>query len=124
MASILVVDDAVFIREILKNILEQVGHEMVGEASTAKEAVDQYEALKPDLVTLDIHMPEVDGISSLKAIDLILESDPRARIIVVSVMGQQEWIMACINAGAKEFIVKPFKPMNVVNTVNRVLRVV
>ena len=122
MANILLVDDALFIRSILKNIIEQIGHTVVGEAATAKGAVDQYEALKPDLMTLDIHMPEIDSIDSLKAIGLILESDPGARIVMVSTAGQKEWLMSCINAGAKDFIVKPFKPMQVVNTVNRVLR--
>lgn len=122
MANVLVVDDAAFMRKLLTNILTKAGHNVVGEAETAKDAIDQYEKLKPDLVTLDIVMPELDDINTLKAIGTILESDPDARIIMVSSMGQDDWVMGCVGAGAKDFIVKPFKPPNVINTVNRVLK--
>ena len=122
MAKILIVDDAVFMRKMLSDILTKDGHEIVGEAENAKEAVNLYKKLKPDVVTLDIIMPEVEGIDATKAIKEITASDPNAKILMVSAMGQQEMVVESIQAGAKDFIVKPFQPSNVTSAVKRLLK--
>lgn len=121
MAKILIVDDAIFMRKMLSDILTKERHQIVGEAENGKEAVGLYKKLKPDVVTLDIIMPEVDGIDAVTAIKTIMKEDPRARIIMVSAMGQQESIVESIQAGAKDFIVKPFQPSNVVSAVARLM---
>lgn len=122
MANVLVVDDAVFMRKMLSDILTKDGHSVVGEAENAKEAVELYKKLKPDVVTLDIIMPEVEGVDAMKAIRTITEKDKRAKIVMVSAMGQQEQVVEAIQAGAKEFIVKPFQPSQVTGAVRRLLR--
>ena len=122
MAKILIVDDAIFMRKMLSDILVKDGHEIVGEAENAKEAVNLYKKLKPDVMTLDIIMPEVEGIDALKAIREINSEDPQARILMVSAMGQQETVVEAIQAGAKDFIVKPFQPSNVTSAVKRLLK--
>ena len=122
MASILVVDDAVFMRTMISDILKQEGHTIAGEADNAKEAIESYKRLKPDIVTLDIIMPEIDGIDALKAIKEILAHDGNAKIVMVSAMGQQEMVVESIQAGAKDFIVKPFQPQRVTETVARLLK--
>lgn len=119
MASVLIVDDALFMRKILADILKQAGHEIVGEASNAKEAIERYALLKPDFITLDIVMPEIDNITALEAIKKIKEMDHQAKIIMVSAMGQQDIIAESIQAGAKDFIVKPFQEANVINALNK-----
>ena len=105
MAKILVTDDAAFMRMMVKDILTKGGHEVVGEAENGKQAVDKYKELKPDLVTMDITMPEMDGIEALKAIKA---EDPNANVIMCSAMGQQAMVLEAIQAGAKDFVVKPF----------------
>lgn len=122
MAKILIVDDAVFMRKMLSDILQKAGHEIIGEAQNAKEAVELYKKLKPDIVTLDIIMPEVDNVDALKAIKAIKKLDGGARILMVSAMGQQELVVDSIQAGAKDFIVKPFQPSNVTTAVERLLK--
>lgn len=122
MAKILIVDDAIFMRKMLSDILVKDGHEIVGEAENAKEAVNLYKKLKPDVVTLDIIMPDVEGVDALKAIREITSEDPQARILMVSAMGQQETVVEAIQAGAKDFIVKPFQPSNVTSAVKRLLK--
>ena len=122
MAKILIVDDAIFMRKMLSDILAKDGHQIVGEAENAKEAVNLYKKLKPDVVTLDIIMPDVEGIDALKAIKEITTQDPQARILMVSAMGQQETVVEAIQAGAKDFIVKPFQPSNVTSAVKRLLK--
>lgn len=102
---VLVVDDAIFMRMKLKDILEKNGFEVVAEAQNGLEAVEKYKAEKPDLVTMDITMPEMDGITALKEIKKI---DPNAKVIMCSAMGQQSMVMEAIQSGASDFIVKPF----------------
>ncbi len=115
---ILVVDDAAFMRMMIKDILTKNGFEVVGEAGDGAEAVQKYEELRPDLVTLDITMPEMDGISSLKK---IREIDNQARVIMCSAMGQQAMVIDAIQAGAKDFIVKPFQADRVIEAINKTL---
>ena len=115
---ILVVDDAAFMRMMIKNIITKQGYEVAGEAENGKQAVVLYSELKPDLVTMDITMPEMDGIESVKAIRSI---DPGANIIMCSAMGQQTLVMDAIQAGAKDFIVKPFQQERILQAIERVL---
>lgn len=122
MANILIVDDALFMRKILSDILSEEGHKIVGEAENAKEAIELYKKLKPDIVTMDIIMPEIDGINTLKAIKQILKSDKDARIVIVSAMGQQEMVVESIQAGAKDFVVKPFQRSRITESIARILR--
>ena len=103
--KILIVDDAVFIRLSLKMMLEKNGHEVVGEATNGSEAVLKYNELKPDLVTMDITMPQMDGITALKAIK---KMDPSAKVVMISAMGQEATVKDAIMSGANGFIVKPF----------------
>ena len=102
---VLIVDDAMFMRTLLKRILEAKGFNVVGEAENGLEAVKLYSVLKPDIVTMDITMPEVDGI---RAVELIKSEDPDANIVMVSAMGQQDMVTRSLQAGAKDFISKPF----------------
>ncbi|GMA61555.1 response regulator [Alicyclobacillus fastidiosus] len=119
MAKILVVDDAAFMRMMIKDILSKNGFEVVGEAADGAQAVERYQELSPDLVTMDITMPEVDGIEALKRIRAI---DSEARVIVCSAMGQQAMVIDAIQAGAKDFIVKPFQADRVIEAVQKALR--
>jgi len=121
-AKILIVDDAIFMRKMLSDILVKDGHEIAGEAENPKEAINLYKKIKPDVVTMDIIMPEIDGIDANKAIKEIISFDPNARILMVSAMGQQETVVEAIQAGAKDFIVKPFQPSNVTSAVKRLLK--
>ena len=118
MAGILVVDDAEFIRTLLKDILSGNGHHVVGEAANGDEAVMKYIDLKPDLVTMDIVMPKSTGIDAVKA---IRAEDPKARIVMISALGQQKLVMESIKAGAKDFIVIPFDEKTVVEVINKAL---
>ena len=106
----LLVDDAAFMRMKLKQVLNEQGHEVIGEASNGAEGVEQYLLLKPDAVTMDITMPVMDGVTAMKK---IREIDPKAVVIMVSAMGQTSYILEAVNAGAKDFIVKPFDPARV-----------
>lgn len=115
--SVLIVDDASFMRMMIKNILEDGGYEIAGEARNGQEAVEKYKSINPDLVTLDITMPEKDGIQAAKE---ILEFDEQARIIMCSAMGQQAMVIDAIQAGAKDFIVKPFKPDRVLDAIEKI----
>jgi two-component system chemotaxis response regulator CheY len=119
MARILIVDDAKFMRMTLSNILINAKHEVVGEAENGAEAVEIFIKEKPDLVTMDITMPEKNGIEALKEIK---QSYDDAKIIMCSAMGQQKMVVEAIEAGAKDFIVKPFDENRVIEAVNRVLR--
>lgn len=118
MSKILVVDDAAFMRMMLKDILEKGGHEVVGEADNGQEAIEQYMSLRPELVTMDITMPVMEGIEALKH---IRESDPHAKIIMCSAMGQQQMVLEAIQAGAKDFIVKPFERERVLKSIRKVM---
>lgn len=119
MANIMVVDDAKFMRITLSNILESGGHDVVGEAENGKQAVEMFNELNPDLVTMDITMPEMNGLEAVKN---ILHDNPGATIIMCSAMGQQKMVVEAIETGAKDFIVKPFDENRVLDAVNRVLR--
>lgn len=114
MADILIVDDASFMRNVLKKIVMRTGNNVVGEAGNGDEAIEMYKKCQPDLVLLDIVMPpgEVarDGIEALRC---IMKEDPNAKVIMCSSMGQQALITEAIKSGAKDFITKPFKPQNV-----------
>jgi len=112
--KVLIVDDAAFMRLNLKNILKD-SYEVAGEAKNGQEAVELYQELQPDIVTMDITMPVMDGLEAIKAIKNI---DPDACIVVCSAMGQQKMIIQAIEAGAKDFIVKPFKENRVIEAVN------
>jgi len=116
--KVLVVDDAAFMRMMLKDILLKGGFEIAGEAMNGAEAVRLYQELKPDLVTMDITMPEVDGIAAVKEIKKI---DPNAKVVMVSAMGQQAMVIEAIQAGASDFIVKPFQPDRVLEALKKAL---
>lgn len=113
---ILIVDDAAFMRMMIKDILVKNGYQVVGEAQDGKQAVEKYRELEPDLVTMDITMPEMDGIQALKK---IREIDPNAKIIMCSAMGQQAMVIDAIQAGAKDFIVKPFQADRVIEAIKK-----
>lgn len=115
---ILVVDDAAFMRMMLKDILTKGGYEVCGEAGDGVEALSKYNELKPDLVTLDITMPNKDGIAALKD---IRATDPNARCIMCSAMGQQSMVIEAIQSGARDFIVKPFQAERVLESIKKVL---
>lgn len=115
---ILIVDDAAFMRMMIKDILTKNGYDVVGEAENGQVAVEKYQELKPDLVTMDITMPEMDGITAVKAIKA---TDPNAKIIMCSAMGQQSMVIDAIQAGAKDFIVKPFQPERVLEAVSKAI---
>ena len=115
---ILIVDDAVFMRMKLKDILEKNGYEVAGEARNGQEALDKYQAEKPDLVTMDITMPDVDGLDGLK---MIMKADPNAKVVMCSAMGQQGMVMDAIKSGAVDFIVKPFDTERVIKSLDRAL---
>jgi len=116
--TVLVCDDAIFMRTMIGDILSQAGYEVAGEAETGTQAVEKYIELKPDLVTMDIVMPDMGGIDAVRE---IIQHDPGARILMCSAMGQQALVVEAIQAGAKDFVVKPFQPSRVLEAVQRVL---
>lgn len=118
-ARVLVVDDAIFMRKMIAEILEKEGYQICGEADDGAAAVEKYNELNPDLVTMDIIMPNMNGIEAVKKIK---ETDPDARILMVSAMGQQALVVEAIQAGASDYVVKPFQPSRVVEAVQRVLK--
>jgi len=110
---VLIADDASFMRQMIREIIEPEGYEIVGEAVDGVEAVEQYEAVQPDIVTMDIVMPKRSGIDAVKG---ILELDSDACVVMCSALGQESLVMEALQAGAKDFIVKPFKPEAVLET--------
>ncbi len=116
--NILICDDAAFMRMMIKDILSKNGYNVVGEAENGAIAVDKYKELNPDLVLMDITMPEMDGIQALKAIKGV---DANASVIMCSAMGQQAMVIESIQSGAKDFIVKPFQPDRVLEAVKKVV---
>ncbi|HEX6091152.1 MAG TPA: response regulator [Gemmatimonadales bacterium] len=116
--SVLVCDDAIFMRTMISDILTQAGFEIVGEAESGSQAVEKYRQLKPDLVTMDIVMPDMGGIDAVRE---ICRDNPDAKILMCSAMGQQALVVEAIQAGAKDFVVKPFQPSRVLEAVQRVL---
>ena len=116
--TVLVCDDAIFMRTMIADILSQAGFEVVGEAESGVQAIEKYRQLKPDLVTMDIVMPDMGGIDAVRE---ICKEDPDARVLMCSAMGQQALVVEAIQAGAKDFIVKPFQPSRVLEAVQRVI---
>jgi two-component system chemotaxis response regulator CheY len=115
--KVLIVDDAAFMRMMLKNILVKEGFEC-HEAGTGAEAIARYAEVQPDVVTMDITMPDMDGITAAREIK---KAAPQAKVIMCSAMGQQAMVMDAIQAGASDFIVKPFKPERVMQAISKVL---
>ncbi len=116
--NILIVDDAAFMRMMIKDILTKNGYNVAGEAENGLKAIDKYNEVKPDLVLMDITMPEMDGIQALKGIKA---ADPGAMVIMCSAMGQQAMVIESIQAGARDFIVKPFQAERVLEAVKKVV---
>lgn len=117
MKKILIVDDAAYMRMMLKEILVDHGYTVAGEASNGAEAVEKFRELKPDMVTMDITMPEMDGIEAVKKIRSFA---PEAIIVMCSAMGQQNLVMKSLEAGAKDFVVKPFEPERIIQTLESI----
>ena len=118
MTKVLIVDDAAFMRMMIRDILEKNGFEVVGEASNGIKAVELYKKEKPEVVTMDITMPDMDGIEAVKQIKAF---DPDSKIIMCSAMGQQSMVMDAIRAGARDFIVKPFQADRVLEAIRKVM---
>ena len=116
--NILICDDAAFMRMMIKDILSKNGYNVVGEAENGVKAVEKYDETHPDLVLMDITMPEMDGINALKKIK---EKDPNAAVIMCSAMGQQAMVIESIQSGARDFIVKPFQADRVLEAVKKVV---
>ncbi len=118
MGRILIVDDTLFMRTLLKNILFSGGHDIVGEAGDGDEAIEKYKALKPDLVTMDVVMPKVNGIEALKGIKAF---DPNAKVVMCTAVGQEQMVKLAIKTGARGYIVKPFQAPKVLEEIKNVL---
>jgi two-component system chemotaxis response regulator CheY len=116
MARVLVVDDAVFMRKVVSDALTKGGHEIIGEAANGQEAVERFQELKPEVMTLDITMPEKDGLAALKE---IIAMDPQARVVMCSALGQESKVLEAIKAGAKDFVVKPFQADRVLSAIEK-----
>jgi two-component system, chemotaxis family, chemotaxis protein CheY len=118
MARVLVVDDAAFMRKMVSDALTQGGHEVIGEAGNGAEAIERFQELKPEVTTLDITMPEMDGLAALRE---IIGIDPTARVVMCSALGQESKVLESIRIGAKDFVVKPFQPARVLDAVGKAL---
>lgn len=123
MAKIMIVDDAVFMRQMIAKFLIAEGFEICGEAASAKEAVEKYKHLKPDLVTMDIVMPMMEELDGIGAVREIVKIDPNAKILICSVMGQQSLVVEAIRAGAKDFVTKPVQPARLIEAVKNALNI-
>lgn len=117
MKKVLIVDDAAFMRTAIKNILEKHGFEVIDVAENGSVGVQKYKELKPDIVTMDITMPEMTGLEALKS---IIAFDKKAKVVMVSAMGQDQMVMEAVMCGAKSFIIKPFKEDRVIQTLNKI----
>lgn len=117
--TVLIVDDATFMRMMIKDILINAGFTVVGEATNGRRAVELYAETRPDIVTMDITMPEMDGIMAIKEILKIHED---ARILVCSAMGQRELVVEALEAGAQDFLIKPFKAESVIDAIHNIIR--
>ncbi len=118
----MIVDDAVFMRQMIAKILVAEGHEICGEASSAKEAVEKYKQLRPELVTMDIVMPMMEELDGIGAVREIVKLDSNAKILVCSVMGQQSLVVEAIRAGAKDFVTKPVQPARLIEAIRNALK--
>jgi two-component system chemotaxis response regulator CheY len=118
--DVLIVDDLTFIKMVLRDLVEKAGFRVVGEASDGIQALAQFQEKRPDVVLLDITMPNMDGLTTLKR---MLELDPKANIIMCSALGQQQLILQAIQLGAKDFIVKPFRPERVISAIKKTLNI-
>jgi two-component system chemotaxis response regulator CheY len=118
MARVLVVDDAAFMRKMVSDALTKGGHEVVGEGANGEEAVQRYQELQPELTTLDITMPEMDGLAALKE---IISLDPGAKVIMCSALGQESKVLEAVKSGAKDFVVKPFQPDRILDAAAKAL---
>lgn len=118
MARVLIVDDAAFMRKLLTDALISGGHEVVGQAANGVEAVTRFQELKPELTTLDITMPEKDGLAALAD---IMALDPSAKVIMCSALGQEAKVLEAVRLGAKDFVVKPFQPPRVLEAIEKAL---
>ncbi len=118
MQKILVVDDSFMMRTMIKNIMSNAGYEVVGEASNGIEAINKYKDIHPDLVTMDITMPELNGLEALKGIK---EIDKNAKVVMCTAMGQQPMVLDAVKNGAMDFVVKPFSAKDIVKSVNKAL---
>ncbi|OHD24356.1 MAG: two-component system response regulator [Spirochaetes bacterium GWB1_66_5] len=116
--NVLIVDDLTFIKMVLKDLVEKAGFRVVGEASDGEEALRLFDEKRPDVVLMDITMPKMDGLTALQR---ILEKDPQAKVIMCSALGQQRLILQAIQLGAKDFIVKPFRPERVIGSIKKIL---
>jgi len=116
--KVLIVDDALFMRNMIREILEKAGFEVVGEAANGVEAVEKYKELRPDIVTMDIVMPVKNGIDAVREISQI---DQEAKVVMCSALGQESLVMEAIEAGAKDFITKPFRPEKVVDVLRKLV---
>jgi two-component system chemotaxis response regulator CheY len=121
MKKIMIVDDALFMRQVLGKILIAEGYEICAEAGSAKEAVEKYGVVKPDLVTMDIVMPMMEELDGIGAVREIIKIDPDARILICSVLGQQSLVVEAIRAGAKDFVTKPVQPSRLLQAVKNVI---
>jgi two-component system chemotaxis response regulator CheY len=116
--SVLIVDDVAFVRQTLREIFTEAGFRVVGEAADGAEAVNLYSQTRPDIVTMDIVMPQMSGIDATRR---IIKSDAMARVVIISAMGQENLVMEAINVGAKDYILKPFTATEVLKTIERAL---
>ena len=118
MIRVLIVDDAAFMRLSMKTMMEKNGFEVVGEAENGAEAIIKYNELKPDIVTMDITMPVMDG---LQALSQIMRLDSKAKVIMITAMGQETMVKEAVISGAKGFVIKPFKEIDVIQTINQIV---
>jgi two-component system chemotaxis response regulator CheY len=118
MARVLVVDDSLYVRQVLASVLTDMGHEVVGEAANGREAVARYRELHPDVTMMDITMPEMDGLSALRA---IMTEHPTARVVMCTALKEKPTVIAALEAGARDFILKPVRPERVLEAVNKAL---
>jgi two-component system, chemotaxis family, chemotaxis protein CheY len=116
--KVLVVDDVAFVRKTLSDLLTQAGYQVVGEATDGTDAVAKYTQLRPDLVTMDVVMPQMSGIEATKK---IIKLDKDARVVIISAMGQENLVMEAINVGAKDYVLKPFSAQDVLKTIERAM---
>lgn len=118
MASVLIVDDTLFMRASIKQMLEANGHSVAGEASNGVEAIERFAAVKPDVILMDITMPDMDGLEALRRIK---EIDPSAKVVMCTAMGQQAMVAKAVELGAQQFIVKPFQPERLIAAIDSVM---